>query len=179
MAKGERTVALAKKRTSGNVPRMRTNPVGQGGDRSWLSDGKPCPGVEKPRQRAISVANVDVFASGLRLHGAQFGIGEGAGKREHPADDPRQIDQPGRADSLHHLGRNQKDAAANDGADDDRSWRGSRPDRAKARPNSVLRRGCVMCGRRATRATDWNYTRRANVITLPISTYQVKGIGAR
>src|SRR5208282_5222814 len=74
------------------------------------------PAVEKTTQRTVSVADINVFATGLRLHGAQFSVGKRAKERQQAADEPSQIDQFGGAHGLHHLGRNQKDSAADDGS---------------------------------------------------------------
>ena len=93
---------------------------GDGRNRGRLGDQEPGPGIEKSRQRTVGIAHVHILAARLRFHGAQFGVGERAEERQHSADQPRQIDQLGRADRLHHFGRNQKDSAADDGAHDHR-----------------------------------------------------------
>jgi len=85
---------------------------GDGGDGSRFGDQKPGPGVEKSWQRAVSITKVNVLASGLGLHCAQLGIGESAKKRQRAADNPREVDKLGGADGLHHFGRYQKNAAA-------------------------------------------------------------------
>src|SRR5581483_5929348 len=94
---------------------------GNRSDRGWLGDEKPCPGIEKSSEWAIGVAHVNVLAAGLWFHGAKFGIGERAEERKQSADDPRQINQPGGTDRLHHFGGYQENTAADDGADHDRS----------------------------------------------------------
>ena len=94
-------------------------PAGDGGDRGRLGDGEPGPHVEEGGSVAVGTAQVDVFAAGVGQHGAQLRVCHGAEEREQAADDPREINERGRADVLHHFARNQKDAAADDGADDD------------------------------------------------------------
>ena len=89
---------------------------GYGGNGCWLGDQEPGPGVQKSHQPAVGVADVNIFAARLRLHRAQFGVSHGAEKREKATHDPRQINQLGRSYRLHHLGGNQEDAAADDGA---------------------------------------------------------------
>ena len=89
-------------------------------NRSRLGNDKPRPRVEKRGQRSVSVADIDVFAAGLRLHRPELGISERAEKRQYPAHHPRQIYQLGRAHGLHHLGRDKKNSAADDGPDNHR-----------------------------------------------------------
>src|SRR5208283_5883560 len=89
---------------------------GDCGHRRRFRDHEPCPAVEKTTQRTVSVADINVFATGLRLHGAQFSVGKRTKERQQAAHEPRQIDQLGGANSLHHLGGNQKDSAADDGS---------------------------------------------------------------
>ena len=120
MAKRRRDRRLIEERQRAKGAENADEPGRRGRDRCRLGDGEPCPGVEKRGQRPVGVADVDVFAAGLRLHGAKLGVGHGAKHREQAADDPDEIDEACRADRLHHLGGNEKDAAADDGADDDR-----------------------------------------------------------
>ena len=94
---------------------------GQSRDRSRLRDEKPGPGVKKSSQRAVTVADVNILAAGLRLHGAQFGVGQRSKERKQSAHQPRQVNQLCRPSGLHHLGRNQKNSTADDGADDNRA----------------------------------------------------------
>ncbi len=89
-------------------------------NRSRLRDEKPCPRVKKSSQGAVTIADVNIFATRLRLHGAQFGVSQCSKERKQSAHQPGQINQLGRAGSLHHLGGNQKDSAADNGADHDR-----------------------------------------------------------
>ena len=90
------------------------------GYRCRLGDDEPRPGIEKASQGSVSVADINIFAAGLRLHGAQFGVGERAKKRQQPAHQPRQIHQLGGTYRLHHLGGNEKNSAADDCAHDHR-----------------------------------------------------------
>src|SRR5436309_6004166 len=68
-----------------------------------------------------TITDVNVLASRLRLHGAQLGIGECAKKRKQTANEPRKVNKFGGSHGLHHLRRNEKNAASNDGADHDGS----------------------------------------------------------
>ena len=129
-------------------------------DGSRLGDGEPRPRVEEARQRAVSIANVNVFAASLRLHGAELGIGDGARQRQYAADDPGEIDQPSRANGLHHLGRDQEDTAADDGADHDRA--------GMAYAQVTRKSGCWLClVRRHCKSRLELYSMR-NLTTLPI-----------
>ncbi len=94
---------------------------GDGRNRRRLGNEESCPGIEKSGERAVTVANINVFAPGLRLHCPQFSISERAKEREQTTDEPCQIDKFGGADSLHHFGGNQENPAADDGANNDRS----------------------------------------------------------
>jgi hypothetical protein len=91
--------------------------AGDGGDGGRLGNGEPGPHVEKGGRVAVGSAQVDILAAGVRHHGAEFGIGHGAEEREQATDDPGEIDKRRRADILHHLARNEKNAAADNGAD--------------------------------------------------------------
>ena len=93
--------------------------AGDGGDGGGLGHREPGPHIEEGGGVAVDAAQVDVLAAGVGQHGAQFGVGHGAEEREQAADDPRQVDQRGRADVVHHLAGNEEDAAADDGADHD------------------------------------------------------------
>ncbi len=101
-----------------NVPRIRTSPVVMVAIEAGLAMTNQVQRIEKAGERAVGVADIHVLAAGLRLHGAQFRIGERAKEREHAADHPCQVDQFGRADRLHHFSRNRK-SAADDGSNDD------------------------------------------------------------
>ena len=110
--------SLGRKERAGKRAEDADDAGGNGGDGGWLGDDEPGPGVEESGERAVGVAHVDVFAAGLGLHGAEFGITECAEEGEQAADDPSGVDELGGADGLHHLGGNEEDAAADDGADD-------------------------------------------------------------
>src|ERR1700686_4976925 len=90
-------------------------------DRCRFGDEEPSPGIKKSCQRTVAVAHINILAAGLRFHGSQFGVGERAEKREQPSNQPCQIDQLGRTNGLHHFGGNEKNSAADDGADHNRS----------------------------------------------------------
>ena len=92
---------------------------GDGGDRGGLGDRKPRPHIKKGGRIAIGAAQVDIFAAGVGQHGAELGIGHGAEEREQPADDPCKINERGGAGVAHHFAGHKKNAAADDGADDD------------------------------------------------------------
>ena len=96
-------------------------PRRNGRDRRRLGDQKPGPGIQKSGQRPVGIANINILAARLRLHRAQFRIGERAEEREQPPHQPSQINQLSRPDRLHHFSRDQKDSAANDGANDNRA----------------------------------------------------------
>ena len=93
--------------------------AGDGGDGGGLGDGEPCPHIEEGGRVAVGAAEIDVFAAGVREHGAEFGVGHGAEEREQAADDPGEVDERGGAGVAHHLAGDEEDAAADDGADDD------------------------------------------------------------
>ena len=86
------------------------------GDGRWLGDEEPRPGVEKSSQRSITVADVDILATCLRLHGAQFSVGERPEEGKQSTCEPGQVNQLCRTGGLHHLGRYQKNSTADDGA---------------------------------------------------------------
>ncbi len=160
MANGERTASLIEERERGKGSQDAHESDGEGRDGRGLGDGEPRPGVEKAGQRPVGVANVDIFASGLRLHRAKLGVGDGARQRQHAADDPGEIDQPCRADRLHHLRRHQENAAADDGADDDRAGVAHAQIARELGSGSVISRlGHVWRRHQVTETTDWNYTR--------------------
>ncbi len=92
---------------------------GDGRGRGRLGHGKPGPHIEKGGRVAVSAAQKDVPAAGVGQHGAQLGIGHGAEEREQAAGEPGEINERRGAGVAHHLAGNQKDAAADDGADDD------------------------------------------------------------
>ena len=108
---------IGEKGEGGEGPENADQAGGDGGDRGRFGDQEPGPGVEEPGERTIGVAHVDVLSARLWLHGAEFGIGEGAEEREQAAHDPCQVDKPGRTNGLHHFFGDKEDAAANDGAD--------------------------------------------------------------
>jgi hypothetical protein len=83
-----------------------------------FGDDEPRPGIEEAAHRSVGVADVNIFAAGLRLHGSKFGVGERAEKRKKSAHQPCQIDQLGRTDRLHHFSWNQEYPAADDRAYD-------------------------------------------------------------
>ena len=144
------------------------------------------------RQGVRSVANVNVLAARLRPHGAKFGIGQRAEEREQSADQPGQIYQFRGADRLHHLGRDQEYAAADDGADYDRGgvadaevagefvragrdgmWQVLRHDkRLKASCESFASTRVM---RFTPSASELAVYPTANVTTVPMATYQVHG----
>ena len=89
--------------------------AGDRGDRGRLGDRKPRPHVEEGGGVAVGAAQVDVLAAGIGQHRAEFRIGHGAEEREQAADNPREIDERGRAGVFHHFAGHEEDAAADDG----------------------------------------------------------------
>src|SRR5437868_5366797 len=82
---------------------------------SRLRNQEPGPAIQKSPQRSISVPHVHVLSSGERTNRPQLRVGERSEKREQSSNDPGQINQSSRAHGLHHLSRDQKDTAPNDG----------------------------------------------------------------
>ena len=100
-------------------PESACESAGDGCDGCGLCDGKPCPHVEKGGRVAIGSAEIDVLAAGVGEHSSEFGVSHGAEEREQAARDPGEIDHSGRAGVAHHFRWDEKDTAADDGADDD------------------------------------------------------------
>src|SRR5580704_4708618 len=96
-------------------------PRRNGRNRRRLGDQKPGPGIQKSSQRPVTTTNINILAARLRLHRPQLRIAKHTEEREQPTHDPCQINQLGRPDRLHHLSRDQKDSAPNDGANDNRA----------------------------------------------------------
>ena len=115
--------------------------AGDCGDRGWLGHREPCPHVKEGGGVAIGAAQVDVLAAGVGEHGAEFGVGHGAEEREKTADDPREVNEHGRACVLHHFAGDEEDAAADDGADDDGGGLAGAKDAGQVSRNCVCRRG--------------------------------------
>ena len=112
---------IVKERQGRESPENAHDSRGDGRNRCRLGNREPGPGIQEAGQWSVGVADVDVLAAGLRLHRAQLGVGDRPRHRQDAADNPRQVHQLGRADRLHHLGRNQEDAAADDGAHHNRA----------------------------------------------------------
>ncbi len=111
---------FAKKLKSRERPQDTHETGGKRGDRRRFGDQEPGPGVKKGSQRPVAIANIDVLASSLWFHGAEFGISDCAKERKQTAHQPGQINKLGGAGSLHHFSRHQKNSAADDGAYHDR-----------------------------------------------------------
>ena len=90
------------------------------GDGSGFGHGEPRPHVQERRKLAVGIAEINIFAARKRPHRRKFGIGHGAKQRKNAGSNPRQVDKVGRAGGPHHFARNQKNAAADDRARDDR-----------------------------------------------------------
>jgi hypothetical protein len=58
-------------------------------------DGEVRPAIQEATQRAVGVADIDVFAAGLRLHRAEFSVLQSAAYREQAANDPGSKHEPG------------------------------------------------------------------------------------
>ena len=62
-----------------------------GGDRRQCSghrDGEVRPAIQEATKGAVGVANINVFAAGLRLHRAEFCVRQSAAYREQATNDP-------------------------------------------------------------------------------------------
>src|SRR4051812_24169405 len=79
-------------------------------DRSRLGDYKPRPGIQKSCKRTIPVAHVNILSTRLRLKRTKLSIGERTEDGEDAADNPCKVNQLSRANCLHHLFWNEKDA---------------------------------------------------------------------
>ena len=92
----------------------------QGRGRAGVDREKQCPAEEKRRHRTERLAHVDVAPACVREHGAELTEGERAEQRQHAARDP---DKQGHAEVAprlsQHGARDQEDARADGGADDD------------------------------------------------------------
>ena len=110
---------VIQKHERGKCPENSHDSGSDGRHRTGLSDGKPGPRIKESQPWPVGVANVNILAAGLRLHRAQFGVGHRSRHRQHATHKPRQVNQLRRPDRLHHLGRNQEDATANDRAHHD------------------------------------------------------------
>ena len=138
---------------------------GGAGDGGGLGDGKPRPHVEEGGQIAIGAADVDVFAASVGKQGAELGVGHGAEEGKQAAGDPREVDERRCAGGADHLIGNEKDAAADDGADDDGGGVGDTEDARQARRGVGL--GCISgcVGMRVQRRSPDRYI--ANLSSLP------------
>ena len=95
-------------------------PGGHTRNRSGLGDQKPGPPIQKAPQRPVSIAHIDILSPGIRTNRAQLRVGERSKERKQTSKNPSQINQARRADRLHHLRRNKKNAAPNNGSRDNR-----------------------------------------------------------
>ena len=70
-------------------------------------------------QRAERLAQVDVFAAGVRPQRRELRVRHRAGEREHAADEPHAEHRPGRRHEAGDDDGHEEDAAADDVGDDD------------------------------------------------------------
>ena len=63
-------------------------PDGERCDGAALADGEDHPAIEKCRELAIGLAQVDVLAAGFGIHRSHLGEGEAGEQRDHSADEP-------------------------------------------------------------------------------------------
>ncbi len=116
---GEATDRRGKPMKCGEDAEGAREAAGDGSNGGGLGDSEPRPHIEEGGGVAVRAAEVDIFAARIRQHGAELGVGHGAEEREQAADDPSEIHQGGGAGVAHHFAGHKKDAAADDGADDD------------------------------------------------------------
>src|SRR5437762_3012683 len=76
-----------------------------GRNRTRLGDEEPCPGIKKSGKGAVGVTHINIFTACPRLDGAEFRVGQCAGKRQEATYDPDQVDQSGGANVFHHHAR--------------------------------------------------------------------------
>ncbi len=88
------------------------------GDGARRDDEHQRPAVQKCRQRAEGLAQIDVAAAGTGTPLAQLAPAKRADQRNYATDHPRQQHQPRRAQPLGDGGGRAKDPAADDPADD-------------------------------------------------------------
>src|SRR5581483_1985650 len=168
------------KRKNGEGAENAHQAGGHGRDGGGFGDDEPGPGVKKPGEGAVAVAHVNIFATGLGFHSTEFGIGERAEKRQQAAHDPGEVNEASGTDSLHHLGGNEKDSAADDGADHDGS---SVADAQVAREFEGRGARCVF-SREFRHHISFSVSANimlarypvANVTVVPMVTYQVQGM---
>jgi hypothetical protein len=103
------------KRKNRKRPQNPHQPRDHRSHRSRLGDHEPGPGIKKSRERPIPIADIHILPARLRLHRAQFRISERPKKRKRPTHHPSQIHKLSRPHRLHHLRRNQKNPAPNNG----------------------------------------------------------------
>src|SRR5579862_4212557 len=101
---------------SGKIAENADEAGGDGSERCRFRNEHRRPGIEKSAQWSVSIANINVLAAGLRFHRAQFCVGESAKEGKQSADEPCEINESRRADRLHHLRGNEKNATADDRA---------------------------------------------------------------
>ena len=92
----------------------------QRGNRAAFGDRQLSPAVEIAPDGAIRLREIDVFAAGARQGGCQFGVGEGAGKRQGTTDHPNKENHLHRPDILDHGLGNPEDSTADYSSHDDR-----------------------------------------------------------
>ncbi len=101
---------------------------GEGGDGAAFGDPKLRPAVEKPPERAVGFAEIDVFPARFGHCGGEFGVGECAKEAEDAGEDPDGEEHSDRADAADHAGGDEEDTAADDSADDDGDGAGEAED---------------------------------------------------
>jgi len=65
---------------NGEGPEDADQAGGNSRNGSRFGDEECCPRIEETRERTVTIANIDIFSTGLRLHRTQFGISECAEK---------------------------------------------------------------------------------------------------
>ena len=91
----------------------------QSGNRRALRDPGLRPAVDESKQWAIGGVKVHIFAAGFGQRGRKFGVGEGAEQRQDSAENPNREHHGRRPNRFDHVGRDQENAASDDGSDDD------------------------------------------------------------
>ena len=91
----------------------------QGGDSARIDHQEKRPAEEKRDHRSVRFAKEDVSAASLGHGRAQFAERQGAEKAQDAADHPDGEDEKRDLDGHGHVLRDEKDARADDAADDD------------------------------------------------------------